>query len=221
MTIMRFFRQFSHNVTLVGGGALSAPTLELCVSFAPDLIAVDGGADQALALGHVPQAVSGDMDSVTPAARQVIGAERFVETPDQDYTDFYKALDLIDAPLILAAGFTGKRLDHELACYNSLVRLPQKPVILVGEDDICTHLSTPLRLGLPVGTRVSLFPMAQVTARATGLVWPVEDLLMSPWGRTGTSNASSTPEVTIETDGDGLLVILPRSQLGALIAALS
>lgn len=221
MTIMRFFRQFSYNVTLIGGGALDGSTLKLCATHAPELIAVDGGADQALALGHVPQAVSGDMDSVTPAARQAIGAERFVETPDQDYTDFHKALELIDAPLILAAGFTGKRLDHELACYNTLVRLPKKQVIIVGEEDICLHLSAPLQLNLPVGTRVSLFPMAQVTVRATGLVWPVEDLQMSPWGRTGTSNASSSPEVTITSDADGLLVILPRAHLGALIEALA
>ncbi|WP_371169886.1 thiamine diphosphokinase [Aliiroseovarius sp. 2305UL8-7] len=218
---MRFFRQFSHNVTLLGGGYVNPDTLELCLKHAPELVAADSGADQALAFGHVPVAVAGDMDSVSDAAREAIGGERFVETPDQNRTDFHKTLDLIDAPLVLGVGFMGKRLDHELACYNTLVRLPEKRVILVGEVDICFLLPGKLSMELPIGTRFSLFPMAQVVVRATGLVWPANNLEMAPWGRSGTSNETSAPQVTVEADGTGLLVILPREHLADAIAALS
>ncbi len=218
---MRYFRQFSHNVTMLGGGAVTPQTLAQCLQLAPDLVAADGGADQALELGHMPVAVAGDMDSVSDRARKTIGADRFIETPDQNRTDFHKTLDLIDAPLVLGVGFMGKRLDHELACYNTLVRLPEKRVILVGEVDICFHLSRPLKMSLPVGTRFSLFPMAQVTVQATGLVWPVEDLQMSPWGMIGTSNETNAPGVTVAADGPGLLVILPRAHLTDAIAALT
>ncbi len=221
MSIMRYFRQFSHNVTLLGGGAASAQTVSACLSLAPDLVAVDGGADRALELGHVPQVVTGDMDSVSDATRARIDADRFVETPDQNHTDFHKALQVIDAPLVLGVGFMGKRLDHELACYNTLVRLPEKRVILVGEVDICFHLSGPLTLSLPIGTRFSLFPMAPVTVRATGLVWPVDDLPMSPWATIGTSNETKATAVTVQADGPGLLVILPRAHLAGAIAALA
>lgn len=221
MSIMRYFRQFSHNVTLLGGGAVNSATVSECLKLAPALVAADGGADQALDLGHVPEAVAGDMDSVSDRARQAIGADRFVETPDQNRTDFHKTLDLIDAPLVLGVGFMGKRLDHELACYNTLVRLPEKRVILVGEVDICFHLNGPLEMSLPIGTRFSLFPMAQVKVRATGLVWPVDDLEMSPWGMIGTSNETNMPEVTVAADGPGLLVILPRAHLTDAIAVLT
>ena len=220
MSIMRYFRQFSHNVTLLGGGAVNPATLSHCLQLAPELVAADGGADQALELGHMPVVVAGDMDSVSEHARKIIGADKFVETPDQNRTDFHKTLDLIDAPLVLGVGFMGKRLDHELACYNTLVRLPEKRVILVGEVDICFHLSRPLKMTLPVGTRFSLFPMAKVNVRGTGLVWPVDDLELSPWGMIGTSNETNAPAVTVETDGAGLLVILPRAHLTDAIAVL-
>ncbi|MCK8464859.1 thiamine diphosphokinase [Aliiroseovarius sp. S1339] len=218
---MRYFRQFSYNVTLLGGGAVNPDILSQCVDLAPELVAADGGADQALELGHVPVAVAGDMDSVSAHARETIGADRFVETPDQNRTDFHKTLDLIDAPVVLGVGFMGKRLDHELACYNTLVRMPEKRVILVGEVDICFHLNGELKMALPVGTRFSLFPMARVNVRATGLVWPVEDLEMSPWGMIGTSNETNAPNVNIKVDGPGLLVILPRAHLTDAIAALT
>lgn len=221
MSIMRYFRQFSHNVTLLGGGAVNSATLSHCLSLAPELVAADGGADQALEMGHVPVVVAGDMDSVSDRARKVIGADRFVDTPDQNRTDFHKTLDLIDAPVVLGVGFMGKRLDHELACYNTLVRLPEKRVILVGEVDICFHLSAPLTMSLPIGTRFSLFPMAKVKVSGTGLVWPVEDLEMSPWGMIGTSNETNATKVTVEADGPGLLVILPRAQLTDAIAVLT
>lgn len=220
MSIMRYFRQFSHNVTLLGGGAVTKRTLSECLDLAPNLVAADGGADQALALGHVPIAVAGDMDSVSRHARDTIGSDRFVETPDQNRTDFHKTLDIIQAPLILGVGFMGKRLDHELACYNTLVRVPDKRVILVGEVDICFHLHAPLSMTLPVGTRFSLFPMARVTVNASGLVWPLENLELSPWGMIGTSNETNAPTVTIQADGAGLLVILPREHLDDAIAAL-
>ncbi len=218
---MHHFPHFEHNVTLLGGGNVKPKNLSECLTLAPNLVAADGAADQALALGHVPAAVVGDMDSVSVSARETIGAARFHETPDQNRTDFDKALELIKAPIILGVGFMGGRLDHELACYNALVRQHEKPAILVGEVDICFHLSREILLDLPVGTRLSLFPMAQVIAQGTGLVWPVEDLAMAPWGTIGTSNETGSPRVTLAADRAGLLVILPRGVLRQAIAALS
>ncbi|MCB1349734.1 MAG: thiamine pyrophosphokinase, partial [Maritimibacter sp.] len=139
---------------------------------------------------------------------------------EQDSTDFDKALRTTEAPLILGAGFMGGRLDHELACYNALVRRPEKRCILVGEIDICFHAAGPLRLALEPGCRVSLFPMAAVEVTATGLEWPLDRLALAPWGRVGTSNRAVAADVEIVPSGPGLLVILPRRALRAAMAAL-
>lgn len=220
MATIQHFPRTKNGVTLLGGGHVSAEILSQTLTQAPDLIGVDGGADRALGFGHKPLAVIGDLDSVSVSAKETIGASRVVETPDQNRTDFDKALDLVDAPVILCVGFTGERLDHELACYSVLVRQPAKPAIIVGDVDICFHLGKSIKLNLPIGARISLFPMAPVVVYGSGLKWPVEGLEMAPWGQIGTSNEVCEPSVTLSADGAGLLVILPRSFLPQVIEKL-
>jgi thiamine pyrophosphokinase len=113
------------NVTLIGGGAVDSAQLARALDLAPVLVAADGGADSALAAGHVPRAVIGDMDSLSAAARDTIPAARIHPVPEQDSTDFEKALSRIRAPLVLGLGFMGPRLDHMLAVYHGLLALPE------------------------------------------------------------------------------------------------
>ncbi|SMR71208.1 thiamine pyrophosphokinase [Aliiroseovarius halocynthiae] len=207
-------------ITLLGGGQLAAQDLDESLTMAPNLIGVDGGANMVLALGHNLLAVCGDLDSVSAETLFAVDPEIVIETPDQNRTDFDKALDLADAPVILCVGFTGKRMDHQLACYTVLVRQAAKPAILIGDEDICFHLSHPVTLDLPVGTRLSLFPMARVVGHGGGLRWPVDGLEFAPWGQIGTSNEVRQGPVTLSADGHGLLVILPRRYLRDVVRVL-
>ncbi len=169
----------------------------------------------------MPSAVIGDLDSLGADALARIPADRLHRIEEQDSTDFDKALSHIVAPLVLAVGFAGARLDHELAVYNALVRLADRPAVVIGEHDICFHAPPRLRLDLPTGTRVSLFPMAAVTGHSTGLRWPIKGLVFAPDGRVGTSNQASGGPVTLAMDGPGMLVILPRLMLRAVIPVLA
>lgn len=212
--------QQSDHVTLLGGGIVNHAILQDCLALAPRLVAVDGGADAALALDLVPEQVLGDLDSLSQVARARLDPESIIETPDQNRTDFDKALETVAAPLALGVGFMGGRLDHELACYNALVRSDRR-CVLVGEEDLCFHVPDQITLGLPVGTRLSLFPMAEVAGYCTGLKWPVDGLVMAPWARVGTSNEVTMPEQDLRFNRPGMLVILPRVHLAAVVAALS
>lgn len=215
------FAPFSEKVTLLGGGELSAASVSDCLTRAPNLVVCDGAAKAALALGLSPVRVVGDMDSLDEATRARLDPETILAIDEQETTDFDKALRTTEAPLILGVGFMGGRLDHELACYNALVRHADRRCILVGEHDICFHAPGPVRLALAPGTRVSLFPMAPVTVTATGLAWPLDALALAPWGRVGTSNAAAAAEIEILPGAPGLLVILPRAALDPAIAALA
>lgn len=208
-------------VTLLGGGELSPGTVSELLTVAPNLVACDGAAARALAMGLTPDLVVGDMDSLDETTRARLDPATLHIIEEQDSTDFDKALRSIDAPLVLGAGFMGGRLDHELACYNALVRHGDRRCILVGEEDICFHAPRPVGLTLTPGTRVSLFPMAELAVSATGLAWPLDRLALAPWGRIGTSNAAVEHRVEIMPDGRGLLVILPRAALAAAIEALT
>lgn len=214
--------QFSNNVTLLGSGEFRRKTLDEALTLAPHLVAADGAAGLALAMGHMPELVIGDMDSLDEASRAALPESRLHQISEQDSTDFDKALRSVSAPLVLGVGFMGARLDHELACYNSLVRWPEKPCILIGETDICFHVPERISLDLPAGSRLSLFPLAEVKAHGSGVVHPLDGLVLSPWGRIGTSNAADAGgQVRLRFDGPGMLLITPRASLGAVVAALS
>ena len=98
-------------VTLVGGGPVTAAQLARATTFAPRIVGADGGADRLLRLGHTPEAVIGDMDSISAATKTRL-AGRLFPVPEQDSTDFDKSLRLIRAPFILGLGFAGARMDH-------------------------------------------------------------------------------------------------------------
>lgn len=206
-------------VTLLGASTVSPQDIEEIFTFAPCLVAADGGAGVALDHGYRPHAVIGDFDSLPQLATETLTPDRFLHVAEQDSTDFEKCLVRIEAPLILALGFAGRRLDHELAVYNAIVRHPERPCIVIGSHDIVFHAPRRLALDLPSEGRLSLFPLAPVKGRSEGLLWPIDGIAFAPDGRVGTSNAVTGP-VRLAFDGPGMLVITPRAALESVCAAL-
>lgn len=209
----------SEGVTLIAGGPVTRRDLRFALSRAPMLVAADGGGDRALALGHLPEAVIGDLDSLSEAGRAELGA-RVHHLPDQDSTDFDKCLRSIDAPFVLALGVAGARIDHGLAVMNGLVRRADRLCLLIGPEDVVFVAPPELRIAMGVGERLSLFPLAPVTGRSEGLRWPIDGLAFAPDGVIGTSNEVAAPEVRLCFDGPGMLVMLPRRRLDSALRAL-
>jgi len=124
-------------ITLVGGAAVCSAQLKRARAIAPAIVAADGGADAALAHDAMPVAVIGDFDSISEDARRRIPQVAQHPIPDQDTTDFDKCLSNISAPLIVGVGFSGDRLDHQLAAYSSLVRHPGSAASCWGARNWC------------------------------------------------------------------------------------
>ena len=208
----------SHDpITAIGGGDVDFESLEQALSLAPCLVAADGGARAALAAGHAPEAVIGDLDSLEPSVRAQLDPETVHHLAEQDSTDFDKLRRSVEAPLILGVGFLGRRLDHSIAVLSSLVSKPAPPTILLGPWDVVFHLNASVTLDLPAGSRVSLFPMREVQGRSSGLHWPIHGVPFAPDSRIGTSNkASGDGPVILEMDGPGMLVMLSRDAFSAV-----
>lgn len=204
-------------VTLLGGGIAAPADVANALTIAPVLVAADGGADRALALGLTPAAVIGDMDSLSAAGHAAL-AGRVHAVAEQDSTDFGKCLRLVAARFYLCLGFTGLRLDHTLAALTELTARPGQIVILIAEDEVIFRAPPRLALDLPLGTRLSLHPMGPASGRSSGLRWPIDGLAFAPESRTGTSNEVTGP-VTLEIDGP-MLVLLPKDQLSPALRAL-
>lgn len=209
----------SRGVTVIGGGAVGPADLAAALAVAPVLVAADGGADRALALGHPPDWVIGDLDSISGPARRLVPADRVMHVAEQDSTDFVKCLTRISAPLVMAVGFAGLRLDHTLAALTAIVAPGAPRVIMLATEDVV--FACPPRLTLPLmpGTRVSLFPMAPSRGVSSGLEWPIEGIEFAPGGRVGTSNRA-TGLVTLRIEGQ-MLLMLPRDCLGTVLTALT
>lgn len=210
--------QSTAGVTLAGGGGFSLKLLETALGMAPRLVAADGGADRLLRLGAEPEAVIGDFDSITAAARQRL-QDRLYPIPEQTTTDFDKALRSISAPFVLGIGFSGARLDHGLAVLNGLVAHPGQRCFILGARDVVFLAPRKMALELRRGTRLSLFPMGPVQGESEGLRWPLQGMDFAPWGKIGTSNEVSGP-VRLRFDRDAMLVILPLTALAAALAGL-
>ena len=206
-------------VALVGAGPVTPEALRACLSRSGAAVAADGGAGALLAAGRVPDAVVGDLDSLSPSDRAGVPRARVHRVAEQDSTDFEKCLTRIEAPLVLATGFLGGRADHALAALSVLARGVGPRCVLVSGEDAIAHARSGIALDVARGTRVSLFPMAPVAGRSEGLRWPIEGLAFAPAGRVGTSNEATGP-VRLAFEGPGMLVIVPRAALDALVAGL-
>jgi len=204
-------------VTLVGGAKVSPAQIDEALRFAPKLVAADGGANALLAQGLRPDAVFGDMDSISKAAKSAFGAVLHPVT-EQDSTDFDKALRHIDAPLTLALGVSGGRLDHELAGLHVLMAHPDRPCLFLGVESLAFVCPPSIRLNLPLGMVLSLFPLASVQVMSDGLRWPTGHLTLDPLGRIGTSN-EVVGDVWLQVAQPHVLVILPLSALAAVVTA--
>ncbi len=205
-------------VTLVAGGPVSRRALRSALRRAPFLVAADGGADRALALGAEPAAVIGDMDSLSAAGRARLSG-RLHEVSEQETTDFDKVLRLVRAPFLLALGVLGGRADHALAALSALLTAPL-PVVALSDHDVVFAAPRRLTLTLRAGDRLSLYPLAPVAGGSRGLDWPIDGLDFAPDRRIGTSNRVSEGPVDLAFDRPGMLVILPRERLDAALMAL-
>ncbi|MEP1612053.1 MAG: thiamine diphosphokinase [Roseobacter sp.] len=210
----------SDPLTLIGGGEATPEDLKEALVFAPQCIAADSGAHLALETGVELAAVIGDFDSISDAARAQVASDRLHRIAEQNSTDFDKALRNVSAPVVVALGFLGGQIDHELASLHTLVMRCDRAIVLLGKSDIVFLCPPSLKLPLPKETRVSLFPMGVVRGRSNGLHWPIDDIEFQPGVRSGTSN-KATGDVLLEVDAPLMLCILPRAFIQPVVSLLS
>ena len=208
---------------LLFGAAPIAGSLLSCLDHCQNwpVLAADGGLRTALSCGLRPQAVIGDMDSANDLD-QLPDDIRQIKLSGQDDTDFEKSLGVISAPLIIGIGFLDGRFDHSLAALDALARLPhERPVLLVGGDDVLLRLRGDFEMTLPLASRFSVWPLGrQHFLRSHGLEWPLDDVTMALGKRTGTSNRVIGKPVSITAGaGDGYVVMAPFTAFDVMLDA--
>ncbi len=209
-------KHFNTAVTLIGAGKFTYKDIDEATEVAPAIVCADGGANRAMALGHIPDLVVGDLDSIFMTISERLEG-KLVKIEDQSTTDFEKCLSYVTAPLFICIGFCGGRIDHELDALATLATYDRHPAIMVTPEQVCFRAPAHLVLRVPLHTTVSLFPFNAVKARSKGLEWPVDDHELHPSGMIGTSNRTVSPSLELWVDRGNLLVILPRSELMTVV----
>ncbi len=206
------------HVLILANGDPPSTRLAQRLARAHDLImATDGAAHQAAALGLRLDIICGDFDSIRmPDARSAFPDAEFIATPDQEQADLEKAIGLArtrGATTITLLGATGGRIDHTLAAFALLLRYHAE-VVLALEDDrsvvraVSGALEQPgeLTLTAKIGDTISLISF-DGAARVTlvGTRWPLRDELL-PVGTRGVSNRAERERVVVRARGGAVLV---------------
>jgi len=148
---------------LICNGETTARWLRPLIKETNFILAADGGANKALAAGIVPDAVIGDLDSVSPRTRRFLKDVPFIHVKRQDNTDLEKALDWLvkqNFTDCMIVGATGGRLDFTLG--NILAALPyvtQINIEFLGPTWRLIPLVHTYRFYARKGARCSLIPL--------------------------------------------------------------
>jgi len=210
---------FARPMAIVGGGTVDLALLRDLHERGVALVGADSGGDAIGAAGLVPAAIVGDLDSLSSRADWE-QRTRVIHLPDQVTTDFQKALRSTQAPVTLALGMTGKRLDHTLAALSAVLQYaPERRLMLVDEVDVALAVVGPIGFAATAGERVSIHPLLPIRfTRSAGLFYPMDGLLLEPGGLIGTSNAALGGRFEIvPEDRTPWLLILGKERLWDLM----
>ena len=182
---------------------------------AADVVAADAAGEWCVALGRVPEVVTGDFDSAAPGAEdrlRALGSEVVAFPCDKDETD-------LDLAVVLARGRAGETLvvtaafslrpDHTLAAFGSLARAGAHA--RAEEPGWTAWVCTPggdLVLDVRTGTTLSVLALEPATGVCvSGTAWPLTGASLSPLSGHGVSNRAIGGPVRVRT-GSGTLIVL-------------
>ncbi len=161
--------------------------------------------------------ISGDFDSHS-GNDDSIYKEKFIYTPDQNKTDFHKALEIITEKGISEIdvyGGSGGEQDHYLG--NLTVAFLFKDIAKITFYDDHSHyffISKKITLAEVKDKMISLypFPIAE-NIYSKGLNWELQNDTLSITSKIGTRNFAVDDEVFIEYNSGDLLVFIGQNYL--------
>jgi len=187
------------------------------------LIAADGGARHALALGCRLDAVVGDLDSLEPnlvnaLAKAGVTISRYPVAKDQ--TDLELAIEFAldqGATEVVLMGAVGDRLDQTLANLLILAQREWPARLTLVERNQMAQLVSPgqlVTLQAQVGDTVSILPLSDVVTGITytGMRYPLQDATLHFGSTRGISNEVSAIPATISIATGRILLIQTLSR---------
>jgi thiamine pyrophosphokinase len=185
--------------------------LALLVKQAGTVICADGGANTALKMGIMPDAIVGDLDSVHAEALVKFRRVAVYEDRNDETTDLEKAIAwTIQSKYdhIIVVGASGKRIDHTVGNLGVLPKFYPDAIITFVDDsgELC-YVGREYSFAAEKGDVVSLIPLNRCEGVfTTGLKYPLEGEILELGVREGTSNVVVASPVVIKVKKGHLLL---------------
>ena len=175
------------------------------------IICCDGSADTLVSAGFVPDAIIGDLDSVSKDVADKY-SDRIFRDREQETNDLTKTVKWCvenNYTDLVILGATGKREDHTIGNISLLTEYAKvADVIMVTDTGIIRPFLTSCSFSSVPGQQVSIFsvdPETEITSR--GLVYPLVRRKLRNWWE-ATLNEASGNMVELEFTGGSVIVFL-------------
>ncbi len=176
------------------------------------IFCTDGSYNYLKKIGIQPDVICGDFDSINTT--EFPSESEIIHTPDQNFTDFEKALHLIWQKKYLNVdvfGASGKQQDHFLGNLNAAYKMKEKLNIKFFDNYSCYYfLNKSNTIKNVINKTISLYPFPIAKGIETeGLMYPLQREDLSLLERIGTRNKAILNEIKITyTTGDLILFII-------------
>lgn len=175
---------------------------------APYVACCDGSADTFIRLGHTPDIIIGDGDSLS-LENKIRYNDILHQISEQESNDQTKAVNyLIEKGYrrIAIVGATGKREDHTLGNVSLLIDYMHKGVEVRTYTDhgVFIPINGTQKIATRPGQQISIFNFSASGLKAEGLMYPLRDF--TSWWQ-GTLNEALTTSFTIHCTGDILIYL--------------
>jgi thiamine pyrophosphokinase len=160
-------------VVLANGTPPSRATLRTALRRATLFVCADGGSDTARRYGEIPDAIVGDLDSISAESLAVFQEIPIVPNTDTEHTDTEKAVEWTlergAFQEITLLGASGGRFDHALGHLSLLRRFRKRVRVVLEDDQTRAWLATAgeERIEEPPGTTVSFFAVGAPAEEVT------------------------------------------------------
>lgn len=170
---------------------------------------------------RLPDAIIGDMDSLSPAAQKEYGS-LIVRVDDQDTNDQTKAFRHVignfrDVTDIFFLAATGKREDHTIGNMSLLMEYAGYPEVtdrgirlqMISDFSTILPVTDSISMECGQGRAISIFsPDSSLRICSEGLRWPTDNVVFDNWWKASLNRASEdTVKLTFSHPSIALIIM--------------
>lgn len=195
---------------IANGESCSYTLLTQVLEWCPFVVVLDGAYERVKKLQIKPDVVIGDFDSI-PEIPEDVGVE-FIKIDDQETTDLEKAISYLQNKNytdINVVWGTGKRLDHTINNFSILAKNADLNIVLYDDYSKAFALPTQYKKHYAAGSKISLFPVGEVSGIKTeNLIYALSEESLVWGGRSGSSNAVKNDGIVEIKHKKGVLILI-------------